>query len=80
MTVLAASVERRNCGQMTVLHIGDRVEFNGRTFTVRGVSPMSVRPPVAHLAHTETGEQLEVPAEELEWFDPNGYRQAVPPP
>lgn len=54
---------------MAFIHIGDRVEFNGRTFTVSGVSPMSVRPPVAHLAHAETGEQLEVPAEQLKWLD-----------
>jgi len=50
---------------MTAFQIGDGVEFDGRLFTVSGVSPMSVRPPVAHLVDVETGERLEVPTEQL---------------
>jgi len=50
---------------MSDFRIGDRVVFRDRVCVVRGVSPMSVTPPVAHLVCAETGERFEVPPEEL---------------
>lgn len=51
---------------MTEVRIGDRVTFKARAFVVSGVSPMSVTSRVVHLVDAETGERLDVPAEELE--------------
>ena len=50
---------------MRDFHIGDRVTFFGRAYFVRGFSPMSVAPPSILLEDAQTGEELEVPLEEL---------------
>jgi hypothetical protein len=50
---------------MAELHVGDRVLFDGRTCVVRGVSPMSAIPRRVQLEDVETGEWVEVDADDL---------------
>ncbi len=38
------------------MRLGDRIVIDERTFTVRGVDPMSVRAPRVYLEDAETGE------------------------
>jgi hypothetical protein len=51
---------------MCSLHVGDRVTYRGRTFVVRGFTPLSVEPRFLHLEDAETGEQVDVLADEVE--------------
>jgi len=47
------------------IHIGDRVTFLGRTYYVRGFSPMGVPQRTMHLEDAKTGEEIEAAAGEL---------------
>ena len=64
----------RSCGsdgevalrQMDDLHIGDRVTLRERAYIVRGISPISVTPCRVHLEDSETGEEVETDADDLQ--------------
>jgi len=49
---------------MRDIHIGDRVTFFGRTYYVRGFSPMGVTQRTMHLEDAETGEEIEAAVDE----------------
>jgi hypothetical protein len=51
---------------MTELHIDDRVNYCGRTFRVRGFSPMSVQPQTVALEETSTGRMITVELAQLD--------------
>ena len=51
---------------MTEIRVGDEVAYDGRTFRVRGISPMSTSPRRVLLEDTETGTLAEVRADEVE--------------
>ena len=51
---------------MADLHIGDRVMLRDRAYIVRGFSPMSVMPGRVRLEDVETGEEVEVDADDLQ--------------
>ena len=48
------------------MNIGDLVLFQGRTFYLRGLDPMSVPDRRAILEDAETGQELQVPLAEVE--------------
>lgn len=50
---------------MTELRIGERVTLIGRAFELVGLTAMSVRPKRVLLRDLETGEQVDVLADEL---------------
>ena len=50
---------------MDDFHIGDRLTFRGRSFILRGFSPMSAATRRAQLEDVETHEWIELPAEEF---------------
>jgi hypothetical protein len=50
---------------MRVCHIGDRVTFFGRTYYVRGFSPMGVPQRSMHLEDAETREEIDAAVDEL---------------
>jgi hypothetical protein len=51
---------------MTEIQVGDEVAHDGRTFRVRGFSPMSTSPRRVLLEEVETGALVEVRADEIE--------------
>lgn len=51
---------------MTDIRVGDEVVYDGRTFRVRGISPMSASPRRVLLEEVGTNSILEVPADEVE--------------
>jgi hypothetical protein len=55
----------RELRHMTNLQIGDSVTFDDRAYRVCGFSPMSVAPPTIHLEDAQTGECVELAADEL---------------
>jgi hypothetical protein len=48
------------------MRIGDEVIYDGRRYVLRGLDPMGIPDRRAHLEDAETGEQIRVPAAELE--------------
>ena len=54
-----------HCGLMTELRIGEQVTLNGRAFEIMGITAMSVKPKRVFLRDVETGEQVDVLADEL---------------
>jgi hypothetical protein len=48
------------------MRIGDTVIWNGRPVTLLGLEPMSVPGRLAHVRDEATGEELDVPFDELE--------------
>jgi hypothetical protein len=54
-----------HCGDMTYLRIGERITLHGRDYEIVGFTPMSVKPTRVFLCDRETGEQVEVDADEL---------------
>ena len=48
------------------MQIGETVIWNGRRVTLLGLEPMSVPARLAHVRDEDTGEQLDVPFDELE--------------
>jgi hypothetical protein len=50
---------------MTELQIDDRVTYDGRAFSVRGFSPMSVQPPTVRLEEVATGRVITVELERV---------------
>jgi hypothetical protein len=48
------------------MRIGDTVIWNGRRVTLLGLEPMSVPGRLAHVLDEDSGEQLDVPFDELE--------------
>jgi hypothetical protein len=50
---------------MRDLHMDDSVTISGRTYYVRGFSPMGVSRCVMYLEDAETGDQIAVPADEI---------------
>ena len=51
---------------MTDIRVGDEVAYDGRTYRVRGISPMSASPRRVLLVELETGELAVVRADEVE--------------
>ena len=47
------------------MEIGDHVTWNGRTWVLRGLEPMSVPERHAHLEDTVTGERARAPLAEV---------------
>jgi hypothetical protein len=54
------------------MDIGELVIWQGRRYRLRGFDPMSMPSRLAHLEDEETGEQVAVPAAELEPAGPQG--------
>jgi len=57
------------------MQIGETVIWNGRRVTLLGLEPMSVPARLAHVLDEDTGEELDVPFDELEdaeGLPPNG--------
>ena len=57
------------------MQIGETVIWNGRPVTLLGLEPMSVPGRLAHVRDEATGEELDVPFDELEdapGLSPNG--------
>ena len=57
------------------MQIGETVIWNGRRVTLLGLEPMSVPARLAHVLDEDTGEELDVPVDELEdaeGLPPNG--------
>jgi hypothetical protein len=58
--------------------IGDQVIHQGRAYVLRGLDPMSVSDRTAMLEHSDTGERIHVPLEDVEpgespsKFEPEG--------
>lgn len=50
---------------MHSLHVGDQVSYRSRTFVVRGLTPLSVKPQRVHLEDAETGERVDVLADDV---------------
>ena len=48
------------------MRIGDTVIWNGHPVTLLGLEPMSVPARLAHVRDERTGEELDVPFDELE--------------
>ena len=48
------------------MRIGDLLNWNGRRVMLLGLEPMSVPERSAHVRDVETGEELDVPYDELE--------------
>lgn len=62
---------------MRDFHIGDRLTYRGRAFSVRGFSPMSVTRRTLHLEDEQTGEWLEVPVADLVGEGPQASTRAT---
>jgi hypothetical protein len=57
----------RACGKM---NIGELVTYEGRSYVLRGLEPMSVPRRRAELEDPETGERISVPLDEVSPQDP----------
>jgi hypothetical protein len=56
-----------SCGKMK---IGEFVTYEGRSYVLRGLEPMSVPRRRAELEDAETGERISVPLDEVSPQDP----------
>jgi hypothetical protein len=52
------------------MEIGDLVTYQGRSYVLRGLEPMSVPERHADLEDAETGEQISAPLDEVSPNDP----------
>jgi hypothetical protein len=69
--------ERNTCGVKT-LRIGERLSYEGRTYVLRGLQPMSVPDRKAEIADLQTGDCLWVAVELL--TEPAADRPIGEPP